>query len=137
MSFVRQILLENDRSHWQPYGEKITVTWTADASGNHTEVIENLRGFLVKLKTGPGGVAPTAYGVTLFDTTTGEVLTTADELGGIASGANARSATLNQILPAPGAGVILICYLNGNYTFTISGAGNGGQGICEFYIKNR
>lgn len=137
MSYTREILSENDRSHLQPYGEKITVSWTADSGGGHSEVITSLRGFLVKLRTGPGSSAPTAYGLQLFETTVGEQLTTVDELNGITSGSNTRSATVQEKLPVAGSGVTLLTYMNGDYTFTISGAGNGGQGICEFYLKNR
>lgn len=137
MSQVRTILTENDRSHLQPYGEKITVTWTADGSGNYSELVENMRGFLVMLQTGPGGVAPTTYGVTLKAVVATSPFTALDELSGIASGTNTRSATLQEKLPLAGSGVSLLTYLSGNYTFAISGAGSGGQGICEFYIKNR
>lgn len=137
MAQSRILLKENDRSHLQPFGEKITVTWTADGSGNFSVSLEDIRGFLVKLKTGPGGTPPTAYDLKIFEATTGEQITGVDELSGICSGANARSATDDEQLPVAGSGVSLLTYFNGNYTATITGAGAGGQGIFELYVKNR
>lgn len=131
MSFLKNILRENDRSHLQPYGEQITIAWTADASGNYTEVIENMKGWIVLMLTRPGGVAPTSYGITLLPTVG---YTSLDMLSGVGAG---RSATNQERIPDAGNGISLITYVNGDYTFSVSSAGNGGQGVCDFFIKNR
>lgn len=109
-------------------GQKYTVNWTSDSSGNATELIRAMQGFLIAVDFEPSSVAaPSAdYDVTLVDSDG------LDLLGG--AGVD-RSASAKSRIPTPNSGTTLITYLYGDYTLTIANAGNTKQGTVTLFVR--
>jgi hypothetical protein len=111
-------------------GETVTVAWTADAAAAtvpNTEIA--FRGFLVKVVTKPGAVAPTDN----YDVSLGDPLSASfDSLGAALN--NLDTANTEQFYPVV-SGATLPVYLNGTYTFTLSNnAVNSATGTLVFYL---
>ena len=110
-------------------GTAVTISWTADASGDVAEIGVNLNGYLVSMEMAPG-TATDAYDLTLLD---GDGLDLLNGTG--ANMSNAAGMTLaekyyNPLSPA------------GNYYFffneivypTIANGGNLGTGAITFKL---
>lgn len=130
MAFTRTDLMETRLARLVKVGEIFVWSWTADGSGNVTEDFPvRLEGWISLLMTKPGSPTPTSYGL-VVNRKTG--FTTLDVLGGAAAG---RSTSAQEVLPEPNSGITLLCEVNGLYSASISGAGNGGQGTAEFHVR--
>lgn len=101
--------------------EAITISWTADGSGNYTESF-GLNGQVVKVVTNPdGSSAPSAdYDVTVIDGDGVDVLN--GDLG------DRHTSTSESVVPDP------LAYHIGDVTFTVANAGDGGAGVAVFYV---
>lgn len=109
-------------------GQKITIDWTSDASGDVNGTSISLRGFLVKFITNPGATAPTDnYDLTLTDPEDSSLDALADE------GLDRDAANTEQVYPVA-SGATTPIYLNGSYGFKIANAGNAKQGRAIFFI---
>lgn len=108
-------------------GERVTIPWTSDGSGNYTESMV-LRGWLVEIQTDPGATAPTDnYDIKLKDSNSVDVL---------ADLALNRDTATTEFIPTPGSGITILKYLNGTYTFDVSNAGAAKTGTAVLTIKN-
>jgi hypothetical protein len=106
--------------------ERVVVDWTSDASGNADSSITDLYGWLVKMVTDPGAVAPTDnYDITLVDENS------ADALEG--AGADRDTANTETVYPIKSGAQtpVLLC---GTHTFTVANAGNAKSGTAVLYI---
>lgn len=123
---TRTPLQEVDKAH---LGERVSVAWTSDGSGNATASLIKLRGWIVKVITYPGSAAPTDdYDIKLKDSTGFDVL---------GSVLNDRDTSNTEQIPTPNSGVSIVTYVNGDYTFDVSNAGSAKNGTCVFYIKTK
>lgn len=108
------------------YGNKFSIAWTSDASGNADVSVPNMNGWLVKLVTDPGATAPTDnYDITLVDENSIDAL--AD------TGLNRDTANTEQVYTLA-SGAQTPIFLTGTYTFTVANAGNAKQGTAVFYV---
>lgn len=124
VSFTRDFLYDVHRSF---IGEQIVVTWVSDASGNADIAIPKLRAWLTKAKTKPSATAPTDnYDVEILDPDGFDVL------GGVLH--DRDTATTEQI-PTPNSGVAIVAEFNGDYTFSVSNAGNAKGGTCTLRFR--
>lgn len=107
--------------------QRVIVDWTSDGSGDATEELENLHGFLVKMTTDPdAAAAPTAaYDVTLVDEDG------ADALAG--AGADRSASDVESVYPV-GSGAQTPVLLCGAHTLTIANAGASKAGRVVLYI---
>ena len=104
---------------------KVAVSWTSDASGNATEVIE-LNGWLIKCVTNPGASAPTAnYDITLID---------ADGIDAAESLLINRHTTNSESVYLLATGAPVPVLVQGSYTFTVANAGDTKNGVATFYL---
>lgn len=109
--------------------QKISVSWTSDASGNADQTI-NLFGYLLKAVTDPDGTdAPTDnYDITLVQNgidMAGGVLSDRDTANNEVAYGIAKNGT--DIASAPP-------FLVGDHTFTVANAGNAKSGLCVLYF---
>ena len=109
--------------------DKVTATWTSDASGAASGTI-NLQGFLLKVITDPGSPAPTDnYDITLV----------ADGID-MADGLLLNRDTANVEMVYPVGTTTAACtpiFLSGDHTFTIAAAGSVTAGVCYMYLRQR
>lgn len=111
--------------------QKVSVSWTSDASGNADTTL-NLFGYLLKAVTDPDGTAaPTDnYDITI-------VQNGVDMAGGVLAD---RSTSNNQVvygIVKNGTDVSQIPpFLAGDHTFTVANAGNAKSGLCILYISD-
>lgn len=109
------------------FTEKVTVTWTCDASGNATGTV-NLQGFLIKAITVPGaaGAAPTDnYDITLV----------ADGIDMAASQLIDRDTANTEMVYPVATSACTPIFLAGDHTFTVANAGNAKSGTVYLYLR--
>lgn len=101
-------------------GEVIEVELTSDGSGDASQAVPDVHGFLVKVITqGDGTDSPTAdWDLTLVETSYGASL---DALGG--DGADRHTTNTEVIAPVDASGATPV-YLHGNYTVTGANMGD-------------
>jgi len=113
-------------------GEKITVAWTSDASGDVSGTTIPMAGLLFYLVTVPSGTdAPTDnYDITLISPHG----TALDVLQG--TGANRDTTNTEQVAFCGLAALTLgsPVYVNGDYEFKVAAAGNAKSGQAIFYV---
>lgn len=125
MSTERENLLPS-YGHGHPVGQKVSVSWTSDASGDYTETVK-IYGFIVKVVFNPTDGPTDNYDLTLVD---GEGV---DVLGG--GGADRDTSTSEQI-PDPTTGKTICGFAYGDVTFTVAAAGNAKSGVTHIYVLN-
>lgn len=118
--------LKASYGHGNPIGQKVTISWTSDASGDYTETV-NLYGFIVKVNFNPSDGPTDNYDVTLIDEDG------IDVLGG--AGAD-RDTSTSECIPTPNTGVAVVGFAYGEVTFTIANAGNAKSGTTTIYVLN-
>ncbi len=107
--------------------DKITATWTSDASGDATGTID-LQGFLIKVITDPaaGGSAPTDnYDITLV----------ADGIDMAGSQLIDRDTANNEMVYPVISGAACPVFLAGSHVFTVANAGNVKGGVAYLYLR--
>lgn len=111
------------------FGNKVRIfkfVWVADGAGAVTSAttVEEVHGYIVKLRTDPGNPNPTAgYSTTLSDDDG------CDTLGG--AGAGRAAATPEQFMPLVGAGYFP-CRVDSVLTFAVTG-NIVANAVGEFY----
>jgi hypothetical protein len=104
---------------------KTAVAWTSDTSGDATGTI-NFHGFLIKVITDPGSVAPSDnYDLSL-------VADGIDQLGGLLVD---RDTANNELVYPVVSGASTPIFLAGDHTFTIANAGSTKNGVVYFYLR--
>jgi uncharacterized phage infection (PIP) family protein YhgE len=109
--------------------QKITVTWTSDASGNADTTL-NLFGYFLKGVTDPTDGPTDNYDITL-------VQDGADQLTGLLTNRDTTNSEVvygiaknsSDIAPVPP-------FLVGDHTFTVAAAGNAKSGVCILYVTD-
>lgn len=144
MATVPAQLLEMTQDHLDNHGTVFTTSWTSSSGGTYTETVD-FRGFIAKIDfiPGTGGNQPSDnYGVQLLDSNGRDVLAVPNGFVGYrtttktAVGASLGNAA-PESYPEPMKGTNIITYVNGNYTISISAAGNTKSGTIVWTIKNR
>jgi hypothetical protein len=111
--------------------KKVSVAWTADASDGSLPAtsITDMNGWLVKVVTNPGSVAPTDnYDIALYDADDGAL----DALAGLL--ANRDTANGEQVYPLI-SGAATPLFLAGTYSLAITGNSvNSATGLVVFYL---
>jgi hypothetical protein len=115
--------------------EKISVSWTADASnGSVPDTSIAMHGYIVKAVTNPGSTAPTSnYDITLGDPDDSAL----DVLGGALG--NRHTSTTEQVYPliagAPGTVTAQPVFVSGTHTLAIANNSvNSATGAIHFYL---
>lgn len=119
-------------------GEKVSLTFTADASDGSVPVTSvTLRGFLAKVLTNPGSTAPTSnYDIRLTDPDDSNF----DALSAALD--NRHTTSTEQVYPliagSPGTVTAVRPFLNGVYAVSISGNSvNSATGLIVLYLLNQ
>lgn len=105
--------------------EKITLSWTSDASGNADLLISSLFGYVIRLVTDPGDGPTDNYDVTLIDENGSDALQGA--------GADRDTTNSESVYPTPTSATIPP-FIAGDATFTIANAGNAKSGTTVLYV---
>lgn len=114
--------------------EVVTFAFTADSAGSATRSV-GLTGRVVKVITNPdGSAAPSAnWDVYFYDAEDAALSLTSTALE------NRHTSNTEQVYPmiagAPGTVTATAPVAVGNYTFTVSNAGNGGAGRVILYLE--
>ena len=111
--------------------EEITISWTSDGSGDASEVLYGLKGFIINVATVPSATAaPTADSDITLKRNTGA--TSLDVFDGALAD---RSATNHEQVPAANTGIAVLTHVNGDYTFAVANAGASKEGTCIIRIR--
>lgn len=108
-------------------GEKVSIAWTSDASGNVNGTSVPLYGFCAKVVTVPTDGPTDNYDISVYE----PGATSLDAFGGALNNRDTSNSELvYPIITGAATGV----YLNGSHEFIVANAGNTKSGTAIFYM---